>query len=98
MERPAERTRNTRPIFIGADPNPRSRAESFFRGALDEVRLSAGVRYTKTCEPARVFLRDETTLLLFHFDRAAGAIHADDSGHDRHGWPVGAPKLAAEDR
>jgi hypothetical protein len=93
-----ERSRNDRHLYIGADPDRGNRPSHFFRGAIDEVRLSRGVRYAKDFEPKRVFARDEATLLLLHFDGRVNGVFPDDSGHDHHAFPVGKPKLAEAER
>ena len=69
-----------------------------FRGRIDDVRLSKGVRYVTAFDPPRVHERDADTLVLLHFDREVRGIHPDASGHDDHGWPAGKPRLAAETR
>jgi hypothetical protein len=92
------RSRNRRPLFVGADPDRRNRPGHFFEGAVDEVRLSSIARYTMDFEPPRVHERDDETSLLLHFDNAVPGMFADDSGHARHGWPVGKPKRVPEKR
>ncbi len=52
-----------------------------FIGELDEVRISAGARYTDTFTPARRPLPDGMTRGLWHFDDPTGKP-ADDSGGD----------------
>jgi hypothetical protein len=96
--RDGPRQRNPRPLYIGADPDRRNRPSHFFKGAIDEVRLSSVARYDRAFRPARYFERDEQTLLLLHFDERFADVFPDDSGHDRHGWPHGKPGLAPEKR
>jgi len=91
-------TPNGLPLYVGADTDGRGRAVSFFRGALDEVRLSRVARYRGDFRPARTFERDADTLLLLHLDREVGGLHPDDSGARRHAWAVGTPTLAPERR
>ena len=38
---------NVLPFIVGADPDARGRANSFFNGEIDEIRISKGVRYSK---------------------------------------------------
>ncbi len=95
---PGDRRPNEQPLYIGADPNRRGHASYHFRGAIDEVRLSRGVRYKRAFGPPRMHRRDKDTLLLLHFDRTVHGIHPDHSGQDHHAWPVGRPRLAVEAR
>jgi len=90
--------KNQYPLYIGADPDRKARAVSFFRGAVDEVRVSTTARYEKNFRPARRFERDEKTALLLHFDGVLKGIFPDDSGRENHGWPVGKPRRVEEDR
>ncbi|MFH1748804.1 MAG: LamG-like jellyroll fold domain-containing protein [Planctomycetota bacterium] len=94
----AEPTSNRHPLYIGADPDARSRPTSFFTGAVDEVRLSQVARYVGPFTPARIFERDEETLLLMHCDRMVGGALPDDSGKKHHGWRVGQARVVREDR
>jgi len=91
-------TPNAHPLFIGADPNQRGAATSFFTGEIDEVRLSAVARYRETFTPPAHHERDAATLLLLHFDVALGAVFPDDSGREHHGWAVGAPAIRSSTR
>ena len=86
------------PLYIGADPDRKARAGSFFKGAVDEVRISTAARYEKDFRPARRFERDEKTALLLHFDGNLKGIFPDDSGRENHGWPVGEPRRVVEER
>jgi hypothetical protein len=61
-------TPNTLPLVIGADVDAQGRAVSFWKGDLDEVRLSRGARYTQDFEPARRLSRDSDTIVLLGFD------------------------------
>ena len=91
---PAPATWNRHPLWIGADPDGRGRAMSFFTGELDEVRLSSVARYTEPFEPQREpFTPDEATELLLHLDACLGDLHPDASGRERHGWAQGQPQL-----
>ncbi|HVS08791.1 MAG TPA: LamG-like jellyroll fold domain-containing protein [Planctomycetota bacterium] len=90
-------TRNALPFFVGADPDGRGRPTSFFRGELDELRVSSTARYASAFTPARRLERDGATVLLLHFDRTFAGLHPDDSGSGAHGWPVGNPELVDVD-
>ncbi len=86
------------PLYIGAEPNARGDAMSWFAGQIDEVRVSSSVRYTGPFEPARVLGTDEQTLLLLHFDTPYHGAFPDDSGRGNHGWAVGSPRIVPADR
>lgn len=87
-------------LLVGAEPLPDGRPHRFFRGAIDEVRVSRVVRYREDFVPRGEFLRDPETVLLLHFDvdEAEERIFLDDSGRHCHGAPIGAPALVAERR
>mgnify|MGYP002623745006 FL=1 len=89
-----------RRLFIGAEPQHDSRPGEFFTGAIDEVRLSRTCRYTADFRPEKTHMRDEHTVLLFHFDRDtfAEGVALDDSGTHHHAALFGAPALQEERR
>lgn len=91
-------TPNRLPLMIGADVDGSGRAESFWTGDLDSVRLSAGVRYEGAFEPECWWTPDGDTLLQMGFDRDLGPVFADASGRGLHGWAVGSPEVVFEDR
>jgi hypothetical protein len=93
QEAPGAATANDFPLYVGADPDGTGRPADAFTGAVDEVRLSRVARYSAPFTPAKVFERDDATLLLLHFDVDEHGVFLDDSGNENHGWPVGAPKL-----
>jgi Concanavalin A-like lectin/glucanases superfamily/Calcineurin-like phosphoesterase len=99
-ERPAPgpRTQNRLPLFVGADPDNKGNPGCFFKGSLDETRISAVSRYRREFKPKRVFRTDRDTLLLLHFDRDDSRFFADDSTRENHGWPVGNPLVLREER
>jgi hypothetical protein len=84
------------PLYIGADPDRRGAATSFFRGAIDEVRLSGTARYDRDFRPARRFSPDQATRLLLHFDGDLEGVFPDASGPGCHGWAVGRPRRVTE--
>ena len=65
--RPAtgRRATNPLPLFLGANPDAKSKPTQFFTGALDEIRLSSNARYTANFTPARTHAPDEKSVLLF---------------------------------
>ncbi len=97
-------TRNRFSMYIGADPTRTDGARGFFKGMIDEVRVSNTVRYKRAFKPKRVHERDKFTLALLHFDipetlaSRAVSVFWDDSGNDHHAWPVGNPTLEPADR
>ena len=97
-ERASGLVSNDLPLMIGADTDGRGAAVDFFRGTLDEVRLSRRARYRAPFTPRRVLERDEDTVLLLHLDRRAKGFYPDDSGAARHARPVGSPRLRAAAR
>jgi cysteine-rich repeat protein len=50
-------------------------------GAIDEVRISTGLRYTANFAPVRRLAADAATLALWHLDEGAGTTFADASGN-----------------
>ena len=91
-------TTNRHPLYVGADPDRRGNPNSFFRGSIDEVRLSTVARYEHNFTPARRHQRDDRTILLLHFDTEIHGIFPDDSGAAHHAWSIGNPKLGPRGR
>lgn len=90
------RTANKLPLYIGADPDGNGLPVSFFKGRIDEVRVSRGARYvSEAFTPARRFAPDTDTLLLLHLDRAVGVITPDASARHLHAAVVGSAAFAA---
>ena len=62
----------------------------FFRGWIDEMRLSDSIRYTRKFTPSmRSFSRDANTVALYHFDDGIGSLVSDSSnasGGPSHGF------------
>ncbi|HWQ13914.1 MAG TPA: LamG domain-containing protein, partial [Roseiflexaceae bacterium] len=53
----------------------------FFAGAIDEVRLSSGARYSAAfTPPSAPFTPDASTVALYHLDEGAGQSAADSAG------------------
>ena len=84
---------STRALFVGADPVGNNRPNSFFVGAIDDVRISRVVRYTKNFKPTKVHARDRHTLLLLHFDVDTPTSFADDSPTGHKPTPAGTPQI-----
>ncbi len=93
-----KRTTNAFPLVIGGDVGQGGAANSWFPGAIDEVRLSRTARYSgRRFEPARRFEADADTLLLLHMDGEVGLWSPDASGRAAHSTRVGRPRLAPAD-
>ena len=73
-------------LFIGGSPPDRSSVAQWYRGVIDEVRISQGVRYRMNFAPIRRFPEgDPHTLALYHFDEGHGDTVTDSSGNGHHG-------------
>jgi hypothetical protein len=60
-------------LVIGAEKHDAGSAYPSFRGWLDEVRISRGIRYVNNFPPpSQPFVTDTRTLGLYHFDEGAG--------------------------
>lgn len=60
-------------FMIGADPDDAGNPQHFFKGAIDEVRVSKVVRYKADFKPSKTkFESDADTLVLYHFDEGSG--------------------------
>ncbi len=66
------RATNPLPLFLGANPDAKSKPTQFFTGALDEVRLSSTARYMAPFTPAKAHPADEPAILLFPCDALVG--------------------------
>src|SRR5262249_14144349 len=62
----------------------------FFRGRLDDVRISNRVRYTGQFTPPVRFERDPDTIALYTFEEGRGTTLRDTSGHGHDGTIYGA--------
>lgn len=84
------RATNAHPLYVGANPTGKGEPESFFAGALDEVRISTVARYTGAkIEPSLRHAADADTALLLHFDVDAGPWTPDASPHAAHARRLG---------
>lgn len=62
----------------------------YYKGWIDEVRLSDTVRYHEDFTPQRRFESDNQTLALYHCDEGTGDVLEDSSGNGHHGKIIGA--------
>ena len=65
----------------------------FFRGVIDELRVSKIARYDQDYVHQPRLDADADTLALYHFDEGTGGVLRDSSGHNHHGKIVGAKWL-----
>lgn len=97
VERKGKRRTNELPLIIGADVTQAGGATSFFKGAIDGVRLSRVARYTgEAFTPERRVATDADTLLLLSMDGTIGPWVYDGSGQSAHPWLRGDAKVQAE--
>jgi hypothetical protein len=89
---------STRPLVVGAEPTEKVRPRWFFRGQMDEIRLSDSVRYEGTFVPAKVHVADGNTLLLLQFDGEGETPFDDASAHRRPVKVHGDPRVRCERR
>jgi WD40 repeat protein len=71
-------------FFLGVSPLARL-AEKRFEGDICGLRISRGVRYTKTFLPLQQFARDADTRVLLDFSRKGDTEIRDVSGNGHHG-------------
>lgn len=92
------RTTNRHPFHVGADPDRHGRPQSLFRGAIDDVRVSAVARYSgdRVTVP-KTFTIDERTLLLLSMERERGPWVLDESPRRAHARVVGGARLITEE-
>jgi hypothetical protein len=91
-----KRTTNALPFVIGGDVGQGGLPNSFFPGAIDEVRVSKVARYADAdFTPARRFEPDADTLLLLHMDGTSGPWFPDGSGRTAHATTAGKPQITA---
>ena len=76
-KQPMKRKVNWFPLLVGADPDARGRANSFFNGEIDEIRLSKGVGYRKSFVPERRLKPNENTVIFLDCDRTVGPFLVD---------------------
>ncbi|MBI5759727.1 MAG: protein kinase [Planctomycetales bacterium] len=70
-------------------------ASQLFRGTIEQVRVSKGVRTALTAPPAGRLPKDSSTIALYHFDEGRGSVLKDSSGNNHHGKITGAKWISA---
>lgn len=83
-------------FMVGADPDPQGKPHQFFKGIIDEVRISKVARYRKDFTPSKdKFASDPSTLVLYHFDEGEGDTAKDSSDNKYDGRVQGAKWVKA---
>ena len=78
-------------FMVGADPNKQGKPHQFFKGTIDEVRISNIARYKDAFKPStEKFKTDGSTLVLYHFDEGEGDVAKDASDNKYDGQIHGA--------
>jgi len=78
------------PLYVGAQCDRVGRPGLWFRGAIDELRISKGDRYGgEGFSPAARHEPDDATLLLLHLDAPVGPFAPDHSASAAHGCRLG---------
>lgn len=73
-------------FWIGAHPHADSgEIRFYYKGELDEIRLSQSVRYDADFQPPLRMEADSDTIALYHCDEDSGQQLLDASGHGHHG-------------
>jgi len=91
-------------LYIGARPNGAFNTFNFsyplifWRGAVDEVRISRSARYIRDFIPSAKLSRDDATLLLLTHDQHFGPFVPEDGGAQVQARIHGAPAFAPADR
>ncbi|GAB5495639.1 MAG: metallophosphoesterase [Phycisphaerales bacterium] len=79
------RTTNDLPLMVGADVNGSGKATSFFKGRIDDVRLSSEALYKgDRFEPTRDWTSNAGTVLLLDMNRGIGPWVIDESASRAH--------------
>ncbi|MDA0833293.1 MAG: SUMF1/EgtB/PvdO family nonheme iron enzyme [Planctomycetota bacterium] len=72
---------------VGSDGETLTR---YFKGTIDELRISNGGRYQGEFTPESHLNADEAAIVLYHFDEGQGDVLTDSSGNNHHGKIIGA--------
>ncbi len=78
-EAKGKRVQNELSMFLGADPDREDKPDRFFKGKIDEVRISQGIQYKTDFTPAKALDVGDTTLLKVSFDQQIGRYFVDGS-------------------
>lgn len=80
-----------RELYIGC----KATETEFFRGQIDQLRLSKIARYYNNFTVASKLTSDDSTLALYNFDEGSGDVLKDSSGNSHDGKIVGAEWVKA---
>ena len=81
-------------LWIGGSDG-HANANMLFRGTIEQVRVSKGVRTALTAVPAGRLPKEKSTIALYHFGEGRGSTLKDSSGNNHHGKIVGAKWVKA---
>ena len=84
-------------LWIGGS-DAHANSNQLFRGTIEQVRISKGVRTALPGVPTGKLPKDKTTLALYHFDEGQGSVLRDSSGNNHRGKIVGAKWVRADGR
>ena len=79
-EKDADITMSTYNFIIGHELG----SENWFRGKIDNLRISDISRYTENFNPFDNFIADDNTIAMYNFNEGVGNIAYDLSGNERH--------------
>jgi serine/threonine protein kinase len=82
-------------LWIGGSDG-HAKANQLFRGTIEQVRISKGVRTALTGVPKGKLPKDKSTIALYHFDEGRGSVLKDSSGNNHHGKIAGAKWVKSE--
>ena len=85
--------------WIGAHPLVRDLNQNayFYRGRIDEIRISKSARYDLDFTPQTRFEPDADTVALYHCDEGAGTALQDSTGNKHHGQIISAKWVNQQD-
>lgn len=76
-------------LWIGGS-DAHATANQLFRGTIEQVRITKGVRTALTGVPEGRLPKEKSTIALYHFDEGRGNVLKDSSGNGHHGKITGA--------
>ncbi len=89
-----KRKTNTLPLYLGADVDGRGRPTAWFAGALDEVRISRGARYSgESFRPKKRLADDDECVLMLHMDALSGPWLFNSAPGGVHPRTIGKPEI-----
>ncbi len=64
---------------VGVDADKTGKVIGYFKGQLDELRVSKTARFANAFKPVRFYKADSNTIALWHFDEGQGTVAGDSS-------------------